>query len=90
MATLNESHFQVFGLTLKQVGEGLLRASPQKDGRGLTLILNEQEEALFMRWGSGQVLTNLDTLIKEAVQNNKVSPSFSSAYNPSTRTFTTT
>ena len=90
MAKLNGQEIRFKGLSFTEIGEKLVEASPNKDGKGLQLELNEIEEEAFANWGGLKVGLNLATLIGDALQKEGKTPdSIAYNYDWHTRTFTT-
>lgn len=78
------------GLTSYQIGEKLLEASPNKDGRGLVLVLTEDEERAFENAGGMAIGYSIADLIGDAMKKdgrNLTGPKY--RYDPHSYTFTT-
>jgi len=68
MATVNGRSMVFFGKSYAEIGELLRDASPAKDGVGLTVVLDEQEQDTFARHYGMNVGKTISTYINAAIR----------------------
>jgi hypothetical protein len=80
MAVINGKQVVFEGRSFEEIGEELLRFSPEQDGSGLDVSLTEGEEAIFESIGGLTVGKTITTFIADAVRARGRTPRFGYQY----------